>query len=154
MTYLIGQGSDTHELVVMKDGAIILGGHKFIAGYRVISHSDGDLVLHSIANAILGAMQKGDIGQYFKDTDQKIKGICSAEIIKFALNLLSKSKFELVNIDLTITCENILLGDIKKHIQNALIKLLGCKFINVKATRFEKPSNLISCDVVLLINKK
>ncbi|MDR2823393.1 MAG: 2-C-methyl-D-erythritol 2,4-cyclodiphosphate synthase [Mycoplasmataceae bacterium] len=151
--YLIGQGSDTHELVIMKDGKIILGGFKFAAGFRVVSHSDGDLVLHSIANAILGAIQKGDIGQYFKDTDAKIKGINSSKILKFALSLLKQSKFKLVNVDLTITCENILLGNKKKNIQDSLIKLLGCRFVNVKATRFEKPSNLITCDTVLLVNK-
>jgi 2-C-methyl-D-erythritol 2,4-cyclodiphosphate synthase len=151
--YLIGQGNDTHELVNMKNAAIVLGGYKFKTNSQVISHSDGDVVLHSIANAILGAIQMGDIGQYFKDTDPKTKGMSSIKIVKFAIDQLKKKHFKLVNVDLTITCENILLGQNKEHIRNSLCKILDTKLVNVKATRFEQPCNLIKCDSVVLINK-
>ncbi|MDR3257271.1 MAG: 2-C-methyl-D-erythritol 2,4-cyclodiphosphate synthase [Mycoplasmataceae bacterium] len=153
MVYLIGQGNDTHELTDMRGATIVLGGYKLKTNCRVISHSDGDIVLHAIANAILGALQLGDIGLYFKDTDYKTKNMDSVKIVKFALDKLKKSKFKLVNVDLTITCENIIFGKYKKFIQESICKILGIKLVNVKATRFEHPSNLIKCDAALLINK-
>jgi 2-C-methyl-D-erythritol 2,4-cyclodiphosphate synthase len=110
-------------------------------------------VLHTIANAILGALQLGDIGQYFKDTDYKNKGISSIKIVQYAMALLKKSRFKLVNVDLTITCENILLGSNKAYIKKSLVKILKTKLVNVKATRYEHPSNFIKCDAVILIRK-
>ncbi|GHU32680.1 2-C-methyl-D-erythritol 2,4-cyclodiphosphate synthase [Bacilli bacterium] len=151
--YLIGQANDTHELVDMRDGVIVLGGYKFITNYRVLSHSDGDVVLHTIANAILGSVQMGDIGEHFSDTDKKNKWMSSIKIIQFALKELFKKKYKIVNLDLTITCENIILGSKKKQIQASLSKILKTKLINVKATRFEHPSNLIKCAAVILVNK-
>jgi 2-C-methyl-D-erythritol 2,4-cyclodiphosphate synthase len=153
MTYLIGQGNDSHELAEMRGATIFLGGHPLKADWRIISHSDGDVVLHTISNAILGALQLGDIGQYFKDTDYKNKGMSSIKIIDFVVAKLKKSHFKLVNVDLTITCENILLGDKKELIQKSLCKILHTKLVNVKATRYEHPSNLIKCDAVILIRK-
>jgi 2-C-methyl-D-erythritol 2,4-cyclodiphosphate synthase len=153
MTYLIGQGNDSHELAEMRGATIILGGYALKTNWRIISHSDGDIVLHAIANAILGALQLGDIGVYFKDTDYKNKGMSSVKIVKYAIDKLKKSRFKLVNVDLTITCENILLGNNKILIQKSLNKILGTKLVNVKATRFEYPSNLIKCDTVVLIRK-
>jgi 2-C-methyl-D-erythritol 2,4-cyclodiphosphate synthase len=110
-------------------------------------------VLHTIANAILGALQLGDIGLYFPDNKTRNKGIDSIKIINFAIDRLKKAKYKLVNIDLTITCENILLGSNKALIQKSLAKILHTKLINVKATRFEHPSNHIKCDAVLLVKK-
>jgi 2-C-methyl-D-erythritol 2,4-cyclodiphosphate synthase len=153
MVYLIGQGNDSHELTEMRGATVRLGGCAIKANWRVISHSDGDIVLHTIANAILGALQLGDIGVYFKDTDYKNKGMDSVKIVTFAINKLKKFRFKLVNVDLTITCENILLGDNKQLIQKSLNKILKTKLVNVKATRFEHPSNLIKCDAVILIRK-
>lgn len=149
--YLIGQGNDTHELTEMRNAVIKLGSYSIKTNWRIISHSDGDIVLHSIANAILGSLQLGDIGLYFKDTDYRCKNMDSVKIINFVLTRLRKAKYKLVNIDLTITCENILLGVNKILIQKSLVKILKTKFINVKATRFEHPSNLIKCDAVVLI---
>ncbi|MDR0675220.1 MAG: 2-C-methyl-D-erythritol 2,4-cyclodiphosphate synthase [Mycoplasmataceae bacterium] len=153
MIYLIGQGSDSHELTEMRGATVRLGGFSIKTNWRVISHSDGDIVLHTIANAILGALQLGDIGKYFKDTDYKNKGINSIHIVKYAIDQLKKLHFKLVNVDLTITCENILLGDNKERIKDSLVKILKTKLINVKATRYEHPSNFIKCDAVILICK-
>jgi 2-C-methyl-D-erythritol 2,4-cyclodiphosphate synthase len=95
----------------------------------------------------------GDIGEYFKDTDYKNKNINSVKIVNFVITKLKKSHYKLVNVDLTITCENILLGSNKKLIQQSLAKILKTKLVNIKATRFEHPSNLIKCDAVILIKK-
>lgn len=152
--YLIGQGNDTHELDQIKDGSIILGGYKMNVGYRIISHSDGDIVLHSLANAILGALGLGDIGQYFKDTSVKTRGMNSIKILEFALKKLYQASYQIVNIDMTITCENIFFGNLKDKIKQSLVKLLKTKLVNVKATRFERPSNLINCETIILIKEK
>jgi 2C-methyl-D-erythritol 2,4-cyclodiphosphate synthase len=64
---------------------------------------------------------------------------------------MKKKKASIVNVDLTITCENIFFGNKKKLIQNSLIKLLKTKYVNVKATRFEHPSSKIKCDTVVLL---
>jgi 2-C-methyl-D-erythritol 2,4-cyclodiphosphate synthase len=93
----------------------------------------------------------GDIGLYFKDTDYRCKNMDSVKIVNFVLSKLKQAKYKLVNIDLTVTCENILLGRNKTFIQKSLTKILKTKFVNVKATRFEHPSNLIKCDAVVLI---
>jgi 2-C-methyl-D-erythritol 2,4-cyclodiphosphate synthase len=152
--YLIGQGNDTHELHELHDCSIMLGGCSMKVGYRIISHSDGDIVLHSLANAILGALGLGDIGKYFKDTSVKTRGMSSIKILNFAVDKLKKAKYKIVNIDMTITCENIIFGDLKDKIKQSLVKLLKTKLVNVKATRFERPSNLINCETIILIKKE
>ncbi len=149
--YLIGQGIDQHKLVKKTNSTIVLGGVKNKSNYKVVAHSDGDVVLHSLSNAILGCIQGGDIGEYFKDTDPKNKNLDSSKILKFCLKKLNKAK--IVNVDLTIQCQNIILKDLKKQIKQNLIELLNCKKVNVKATRFEQKSDLIACHSIVLINK-
>jgi 2-C-methyl-D-erythritol 2,4-cyclodiphosphate synthase len=152
--YLIGQGNDTHELSPIKDGIIILGGYKMKTNYHIISHSDGDIILHSLSNAILGALGLGDIGKYFKDTIKKTRGMDSKIILQFALEKMISLNYEIVNVDMTITCENIFFGLSKEKIKDSLVELLKTKSVNVKATRFERPSNLINCETIILIRRK
>ncbi len=149
--YLIGQGFDQHKLIKKANSHIVLGGYKIKSNYQIIAYSDGDVVLHSLSNAILGCIQGGDIGEYFKDTDPQNKNLDSSKILKFCLKKLNRKK--IVNVDLTIQCENITFKYIKKDIKQNLIKLLNCKKVNVKATRFEEKSNLIACHSIVLINK-
>jgi 2-C-methyl-D-erythritol 2,4-cyclodiphosphate synthase len=149
--YFIGQGIDNHKLVKKINSTIILGGFKFKSNYKIIAHSDGDVVLHSVSNALLGSLCLGDIGDYFKDNDSKNKNISSVKILNFCLAQLKKQKLKINNIDLTIQCENIIFNNIKLNIKKNLIKLLDCKFINVKATRFEYKSDLITVHCSLLI---
>lgn len=148
---LIGEGVDHHRLIRKTNSIIVLGGVKIKSNYKIVAYSDGDVILHSLSNAILGSVQQGDIGEYFKDNDHKNKNLDSKEILKFCLKKLNNAK--IVNVDLTIQCENIIFNDIKKDIQKSLIKLLNCKRVNVKATRFEEKSNLIACHSIILINK-
>lgn len=152
--FYIGQGVDTHELANCKAAKILLGGYPILSNWRIISYSDGDIVLHALSNAILGALQLGDIGDYFSDTDVKNKKMNSQKILAFCLQQLKKRKCEIVNIDLTITCENIMLYKNKQNINNSLIKLTGCNLVNTKATRFEIPTSLIKCDIVILVKQK
>ena len=149
--YLIGQGIDQHKLVKKTNSTIVLGGVKIKSNYKIVAHSDGDVVLHSLSNAVLGCVQGGDIGEHFKDKDPKNKNLNSSKILKFCLKKLNKAK--IVNVDLTIQCEDIILKDLKKQIKQNLTKLLNCKNVNVKATRFEQKSDLIACYSIVLINK-
>ncbi|MCF0227450.1 MAG: 2-C-methyl-D-erythritol 2,4-cyclodiphosphate synthase [Malacoplasma sp.] len=147
--YLIGEGIDYHKIIGKKSNNVILGGVKIPTNYRIIAHSDGDVVYHAISNAILGALQLGDIGDYFSDKKSKNKNLNSQAIIDYALSQL-KSK-EIQNIDITIICDKIVLSKYKAKIRDNLIKITKCKYINVKATRFEENKNLIACKVALIV---
>lgn len=152
MSFFIGEGIDIHQLIKQKS-QIKLGGFSFNSEWKIKAHSDGDVVLHSINNAILGALNKGDIGDYFPDTSSKNKNLDSSKILFKALSFLN-SKQKIVNIDLTIICQNIIFKNLKTKIQNSLIKLIKCKHINVKCTRFEQKQNLICCKSIVLIQDK
>jgi len=153
--FQIGQAIDIHRLKKTKE--IInqkLGGFSVPTNWKVIAHSDGDLVLHAIANAVLGSTQNLDIGHYFSDNDSNNKNIDSTHIINYALNELKKTKYELVNIDMTIVCENIMLSHFKQDIIKSIQTITKCQKVNVKATRFEHKSKFIECHVSLLVQKK
>ncbi|MCF0126098.1 MAG: 2-C-methyl-D-erythritol 2,4-cyclodiphosphate synthase, partial [Clostridia bacterium] len=150
--YLIGEVIDYHKLIPKKNNYIILGGVKIPSNYQVVAQSDGDCVYHAISNAILGALQLGDIGDYFSDKNKKNKNLNSRVIIDYTLAQLKNKKLK--NIDLTIICDKILLTNYKAKIRNNLIKITKCKNINVKATRFEENKNLIACKVALLVEGK
>jgi 2-C-methyl-D-erythritol 2,4-cyclodiphosphate synthase len=153
--YRIGQGLDFHKLKKTKQSNYVrLGGVNIKSNYQIIAHSDGDLVLHAIANSILGAIQKGDIGEHFNDQDTKNRNLDSAVILKHAMRLMQEAKFEINNIDLTIVCQNIYLMKYKQKIRQSLIKLIKTPLINVKATRTETHSLLIACEVITLLKKK
>ena len=150
--YLNGEGIDYHKLITKKGNKITLGGIKIPTNYKIVAHSDGDVVYHALSNAILGALQLGDIGDYFSDKNKKNKNLNSQAIIDYALAQL-KNKI-VKNIDLTIICDKIILSKNKKEIRNNVIKITKCKNVNVKATRFEENKYLIACKVILLIKEK
>ena len=133
----VGQGFDVHQLV--KGRKCIIGGvdipfHKGLEG-----HSDADVLLHAIADAILGAAGLGDIGKHFPNTDPLIRDINSREILKKVILLLQQKKYFIVNIDATVICELPKLApyidQIKKNI--ALDCNINIDQINIKATTTE-----------------
>ena len=129
MNYYIGQAIDIHNLI-KKKSIVSLGGYQFQTEYKIVADSDGDVVLHAIANSILGALGKGDIGKYFKKSDFEKKR-SSIKIIRFALSELSKEKKVIQNIDLTILCEKIIISKIRKNIIKSIIDLINCNKVNV-----------------------
>ena len=133
----VGQGFDVHQLV--NGRKCIIGGvdiqfHKGLEG-----HSDADVLLHAIADAILGAAGLGDIGKHFPNTDPLIRDINSREILKKVILLLQQKKYSIVNIDATVICEKPKLApyidQIKKNI--ALDCNINIDQINIKATTTE-----------------
>ena len=151
--FLIGEGFDIHKLVKVKNNFMILADTKIKSDYKIKAHSDGDLVMHAIANSVLGAVVKGDIGIYFPDNNNKCNNIDSSLILLFAISQLPKG-YKINNIDLTVICDKVKLSNYRKQMTDNLINLTKCKNINVKFTRFEQDKMLIACRCVTSIIKK
>lgn len=151
--FLIGEGFDIHKLVKVKNNFMILADTKIKSDYKIKAHSDGDLVMHAIANSVLGAVVKGDIGIYFPDNNNKCNNIDSSLILLFAISQLPKG-YKINNIDLTVICDKVKLSNYRKQMTDNLISLTKCKNINVKFTRFEQDKMLIACRCVTSIIKK
>ena len=133
-----GIGFDLHRY---EDGeGIILGGFKIDCNYKIVAHSDGDVLLHSIADSILGATGSGDIGLFFSDQDQKNKNLNSQKIIDYCLSILDKKNLEIFNIDTTIICEYPKINPIREQILKKLSEILKIPVskIGLKATTSEQ----------------
>ena len=98
-----GIGYDVHRLV--EDRQLILGGIEIPHSRGLEGHSDGDVLSHAIADALLGAICAGDIGQHFPNTDESIRGISSIKILQRVSELLAEKKARVVNVDATVTAE-------------------------------------------------
>ena len=99
----IGHGFDVHKFG--GEGPITLGGVNIPYQYGLIAHSDGDVVLHAITDALIGALALGDIGKLFPDTDSKYKGIDSRILLKEVYSIIQAKGFELANLDTTIIAQ-------------------------------------------------
>lgn len=147
---MIGFGYDLHKLV--EGESLILGGVKIDSPIGTLAHSDGDVLIHSIVDAILGAMGEGDIGEHFPDTDQKNKDIDSTEILSYTLNLMNENGYSLVNTDNTIVLEKPKISPIKEAIRKSVASLLGLneKRVNIKATTNEKQDSMGRGDSIVV----
>ena len=109
----IGNGFDVHKFTNKKD-FIILGGIKIRCGYGFKAHSDGDVLIHSLIDSMLGAIGAGDIGEIFPDTDKKYKGIDSTILLNKIFQFITKVGFEIINIDITIIAQQPKISPYKK----------------------------------------
>jgi 2-C-methyl-D-erythritol 2,4-cyclodiphosphate synthase len=138
MKFRIGYGYDLHRLVTGRP--LIVGGIEVPFKKGLAGHSDADVLLHSITDAMLGALALGDIGTYFPDTDPVWEGADSSKLLKGVHQMIRERKWVIQNIDSTIIAElpkfNPHVADIRKSIAN----MLGMEFsnISVKATTNEK----------------
>ena len=132
---LTGNGYDTHQFE--KNKKMILGGVEIDCGYGLKAHSDGDVVIHSLIDALLGAAGFGDIGEFFPDTDEKYKGVSSVKLLKDVIQTLTYTGYEIINADISIIAEKPKLKNYKTKIQRNLSNLLNA-LVNVKATTNEK----------------
>lgn len=135
--YRIGHGYDVHKLV---DGRkLILGGVEIPHETGLLGHSDADVVLHALMDALLGAAALGDIGKHFPDTDDAYKGISSLELLGRVKALLEKDGYSLANADMTVIAQAPKLAPYMPAMRSNIAKTLdvpeGC--INVKATTEE-----------------
>lgn len=133
----IGMGYDVHKLIEERD--LILGGVKIPYELGLLGHSDADVLVHAIMDALLGASALGDIGKHFPDTDSKYKGISSIELLKHVGNLLTNHNYKIGNIDATIIAQKPKMAPhiptMRENIASALNITLDQ--INVKATTEE-----------------
>ncbi len=138
MNLRIGEGWDVHALVPGRK--LILGGVEIPHALGLLGHSDADVLLHAITDAVLGAAALGDIGRHFPDTDVRFKGADSSVLLAEAMRRVRDQGWELVNIDSTIVAQAPKLaphmGDIRASVARALGVTLGQ--VNVKAKTAEK----------------
>ncbi|MCX7908305.1 MAG: 2-C-methyl-D-erythritol 2,4-cyclodiphosphate synthase [Ignavibacteria bacterium] len=135
---MVGFGYDSHR--VGKGRKLVLGGVVVDEDFGAIAHSDGDVVIHSLIDAILGALGKGDIGELFPDNDEKYKNIDSQLLLKEVLILLSNFNRKIVNIDITVVYELKKISPYKQQIRKNLANIIGLDIdcVNVKAKTNEK----------------
>ena len=134
----VGIGYDAHQLVTGRD--LVLGGVKIPHKKGLLGHSDADVLIHSIMDAIFGAAALGDIGQHFPDTDAEYKGISSVELLKKVAKLLEEHRLVIENIDSTIIAENPKLKPYFQEMTENIAKALEINVdqVSVKATTEEK----------------
>jgi len=134
----VGQGYDVHRFT--EGNAIILGGVTIPYDKSLEAHSDGDVVLHALSDALLGAAALGDIGQHFPDTDPEFKGADSRILLRHVYNIVKEKGYKLGNADITIIAQAPKMSPyIKMMCKNIAADLeTSIEMINVKATTTEK----------------
>ncbi len=134
----IGHGYDVHQLV--SDRELILGGVKIDYHYGLLGHSDADVLLHAICDAILGALGLGDIGRHFPDTDPAFKGIDSRKLLQHVVAKAQAAGYQIANLDSTIICQKPkLAGYIGQMVERIAEDCqVDAGQINVKATTTEE----------------
>lgn len=119
----IGIGYDVHRLVEGK--RLFLGGVEVPFDKGLLGHSDGDVLIHAICDAILGALSEGDIGVHFPDSDESIKGIESVKILTYVRELANEKGYRIVNIDSIIITEEPKVSPYRAKIKARLAEILG-----------------------------
>jgi 2-C-methyl-D-erythritol 2,4-cyclodiphosphate synthase len=130
---LIGIGYDIHRLV--EGRALFLGGVKIPYFKGLYGYSDGDVLLHAIADALLGAIGGGDLGRHFPDTDPRYKNISSLELLKMVYELVKKKGYHILNIDSIIIADKPFLEPFKSQMEENIAKAINLRkeLINIKA---------------------
>jgi 2-C-methyl-D-erythritol 4-phosphate cytidylyltransferase/2-C-methyl-D-erythritol 2,4-cyclodiphosphate synthase len=153
-----GIGFDIHRLI--KNKRLYLGGIKIPFHSGLKGHSDGDVILHSIIDALIGAMRKNDIGTFFPDNKKKFKNIRSTKILKPIVEILNKNNFYINNLDINLICERPKVSKYRTKIINSLSNLLNLdkSLINLKGKTVEKlgligKEKAIACEVICSISQ-
>jgi 2-C-methyl-D-erythritol 2,4-cyclodiphosphate synthase len=159
ISYRVGSGHDTHRLGPGRP--LILGGVRIEHARGLIGHSDADVVLHAITDALLGAAGLGDIGDAYPDSDPKWKDANSRRFLNETMAKLNQAGWSVVNLDVTIFAQEPKLGPVKNAIRSSLAKLLGLAgdCVNVKAKTGEQVGHIgraeaIGCHTVVLIERR
>jgi 2-C-methyl-D-erythritol 2,4-cyclodiphosphate synthase len=138
MGFRIGFGVDYHQLIEGRD--FIIGGIHVPHSHGAVGHSDADVLLHAICDAILGAACLGDIGTHFPDNDQQYKNIDSKILLERTASLMKNEGFKIVNIDTTICLQEPKLKDHISNMRDSIADILGIQknTVSIKATTTEK----------------
>lgn len=138
MKMRIGHGFDVHAFG--GDGPVTLGGVKIDYAQGLLAHSDGDVVLHALADALLGAVALGDIGHHFPDTDAAFKGIDSRILLRKVFADVTTAGYQIGNVDITIMAQAPKMAPHINAMRECIASDLACELnqVNVKATTTEK----------------
>lgn len=133
----IGSGIDVHAFG--PGDSIVLAGVRIPHTRGVIAHSDGDVVLHALCDALLGAAGLGDIGMHFSDKDPKWKGASSVTFVHSVLGMLRNLQYTIVNVDITVLAESPRIGPYRDEMRRTLARMLETadNAVNIKATTTE-----------------
>jgi len=136
--FRIGFGYDVHQLA--EGRKFIVGGMEIPHHKGPVAHSDGDVLIHAVCDALLGAAGLGDIGKHFPDTSDEFKGIDSKELLQRVHSLLKERSYTIINIDSTISLERPKLRDYIDTMRQILADILGIEAdcMSIKATTTEK----------------
>lgn len=154
----IGQGYDVHRLVEGRE--LWLGGLRVAHTLGLDGHSDADVAIHALCDALLGALALGDIGKHFPDTDARYKGIDSKKLLAATVGLISDRGYSVVNADITIMAQRPKLAPYIEDMRRTLAGIMGVDMdrVSVKATTTERlgfegrEEGISSLAVVLLEN--
>jgi 2-C-methyl-D-erythritol 2,4-cyclodiphosphate synthase len=156
--FRVGIGHDTHRLA--EGRPLLLGGVRVEHPRGLVGHSDADVVLHALTDALLGAAGLGDIGDLYPDTDPAHRGQDSAVFVRGALERLRERGWRVVNLDVTVFAQEPKLGPVKADIRASLSRLLGlpAAAVNVKAKTGERVGHIgraeaMACQAVALIDR-
>lgn len=140
--YKIGMGFDAHrfELSMDPDNFIMLCGVKVPCEYSIIAHSDGDVALHALTDALLGTIAAGDIGMHFPPSDIRWKNANSTHFVRHACDLIEAKGGQINNVDLTIIGQTPRISSYRLQMQDSLARMLKTSLdnINIKATTTEE----------------
>lgn len=158
MNFRIGSGFDVHAFG--SGDHVMLGGVRIPSAQGVVAHSDGDVLLHALTDALLGAAGLGDIGQHFPDTDARWKGADSTQFVRHAVQLLAAGGWGVVNADLTLLGETPRIARHRDAIRASVAGALGVgpEAVNLKATTTEQLGFLgrsegLAAQAVVLISR-
>jgi 2-C-methyl-D-erythritol 2,4-cyclodiphosphate synthase len=152
----IGHAWDTHKLVSGRP--LYLGGVKVDSELGLLGHSDADVVLHAVAESLLGSLALGDLGTFYPDTSSHTKNMDSKIILKECYQRVLANGYKLNNIDLTIYSQNIKISPIRLDIQQSIASILEINpnMVSIKATTYEKMGFIgrgeaLACECVCLV---
>jgi len=157
--YRIGEGHDIHRTIAGRP--LILGGVTIDADFGLDGHSDADVLLHAVIDALLGATGQGDIGEWFPNTNDRWKDADSAQLLKHVITSAIVGHWTIQNLDCTISAEQPKLSEWKPAIRRRLAELLGVgeSSVNVKAKSGERVGPIgrgdaITADVIVLLSRE
>tara|TARA_X000000368_G_scaffold416516_1_gene410630 strand:- start:3526 stop:3993 length:468 start_codon:yes stop_codon:yes gene_type:complete len=153
----IGHGYDAHRLI--EGSGMILGGVTIACNYSIDAHSDGDLIVHALIDALLGAAGLGDIGTLYPSEDNKFKSISSRELLRDVVSKIKDANYLIQNIDITFIGQepklNRFINEIRENISQDLcieIDSVNCKATTTDFLGFEGEKKGLSCHAVALID--
>ena len=146
MDFRIGQGYDVHALA--EGLPMWLGGVRIGAPVGFVAHSDGDVAIHALCDALLGALALGDIGHHFPDTSDEFKGIDSKELLRRVMALIGEDGWSVANADITIALQAPKIGAYVPQMRSTLAEVMGIPVdrVSVKATTTERLGFVGRCE--------